>query len=245
MADANGHFESGASWQIDDVPPQQDRIPPQFDHVPQQAQPPPEPRLRHGRTLPRRTRRTRRAARFGAAAALLVTTATLGLVEPLRLWNHGWSTAQHLRGAGAGRGVFTVASCGASHQDENQITYWDCTGTFAQPGFDPVQADVYDKQHDHAGVTRKAYSEGDGSIGLANYAGAGGLLGWWAALALGVFFTEAVVCFCLTGWILGHYDLSRAASLATRIVAFGTMGLTVVSYILIVTLAIVFDVRQG
>jgi hypothetical protein len=239
MADKQGDLDAGASWHIDDVPPQQDRIPPQFDRVPQ---PPPEPRPQPEGSL---RRRIRSSAKFGAVVALLLVTLTLGLVEPLRMWNHGWNTAQHLRGAGADRGVFTVSACGASHQDSDDNTYWDCTGTFTQLGADPFQTDVYDEHDDHAGVTRKAYSESDGSIALAAYDKAGAMLGVWATLALGVFLAEIVVWFCLAGWILYDNDLGEAASLAAGMVAIGAVGLVIIGLLVIATLAITFAVVQG
>lgn len=239
MADERGDLEAEASWHIDDVPPQQDRIPPQFDRVPTPApQPPQQPartRWRHART----------AAKAGAVAALLVATLTFGLVEPVRMVNHGWSSAQHVRGTGAGRGVFTVTACGASHTGSNDTTYWDCTGTFTQPGTAPAQVSVYDRHHDHAGATRRAYSESDGSIGLAQPNLAGALLGLWATLALGVFLTEAAVSFSLVRWILGKGDLGEAVALAAGTVLVGGIGLAMLCLVVIAGLAIAFNVMQS
>lgn len=253
MADERGDLEVEASWHIDDVPPQQDRIPPQQDRIPPQqdrippqfdrvpTSPPEPPQQPAGAPW----RHVRGVAKALAVTALLVATLTFGLVEPLRMLNHGWSSAQHVLGSGGGRGVFTVSACGASHTDSNDTTYWDCTGVFSQSGAAPVQVSVYDKHHDRAGGTRKAYSESDGSIGLAEPNDAGLLLGWWATLAMGVFLVEAAVPISLAGWILGKCNLREAGALAASIVVIGGIVLAMLCFFVIAGLAIAFNVVQS
>lgn len=245
MAEEDVDFEARAPWHIDDVPPQQDRIPHQ-DRIPQQDQVPPQsdrvPPPTPEEPDKRQRRRTLHAAKVAAVAVLLLAGLTVGAVEPVRLWNHGWNTAQHLRGTGAGRGVFTVTSCGASHKDSNGGVYWDCDGVFTQAGADPVQATVYDEHHDHAGVTRRAYIDSDRSIGLASSAQGGAMLALWASLALCVLLIEAVAWLWLAGWIFGDTGLGEAAS---SLLLFGMLSMMPITFLLIGALAIAFAVVQS
>src|SRR5579859_5214298 len=106
-------------WGEETVPPQQDAVPSKPDSEPEPA-PRPEP--------------LRKRWRAETAIAVLIIGFIAGAVVPVMLCLRGWHSAEAVRGHGAGRGWFTVVSCGDPQKDDDDNVTYTCTGTFARQG---------------------------------------------------------------------------------------------------------------
>jgi hypothetical protein len=102
--------------------------------------------------------------------------------------------------------VCSPSRAAAAPQDSNQITYWDCTGTFTAPGATTIAAETYDQNDDSAGKKVKAYENADGSIRLDDPVRASVFFDLWAAIALGAAFVELVIGGELSLWIVGKAE---------------------------------------
>jgi hypothetical protein len=131
------------------------------------------------------------------ATVILVAGFLVAIVAPALLCVRGWHEAESIRGVGAGRGWFTVASCGDQQVymrgDEDEHATYTCTGTFDGPSVSGVQTSLSAVNKYYEGGDRvRARITGDGHVSLANGAVAAMVMASWFVAACAVARAEVI-----------------------------------------------------
>lgn len=163
------------------------------------------------------------------AAVVLVVGLAAAAVLPVLLCVRGWHEANTIRGAGPGRGTFTVAFCGDPQSGHDDHTTYTCTGTFVghsahsaypAPG---ATAKVISESDLEAGVSRLATVTDDGAVSLASDDRAASKVAAWFTMACGVAAIEAAALALLVRRIRGGPAISMPDKPATWVLmVFGT-----------------------
>ncbi|MEY9934953.1 hypothetical protein ABH926_009624 [Catenulispora sp. GP43] len=176
----------------------EETVPPQQDAVPSASESGPEPESFWKRW------------RAETAIAVLVIGFIAGAVVPVMLCLRGWHSAETIRGLGAGRGVFTVVSCGDQQKDDDDNSTYTCTGTFALQGASavgdsaaPRMYKVTDDITHKAGATLLGRMNSDGDVSLPDGLGAAATMAFWLVVALETALAEGMVVRMLARWIRG------------------------------------------
>jgi hypothetical protein len=184
--------DEAVGWGEETVPPQQDAVPSAPESGPE-----PESFWKQWRAE--------------TAIAVLVVGFIAGAVVPVMLCLRGWHSAETVRGLGAGRGVFTVVSCGDSQKDSDDNATYTCTGTFTRQGTSAVDVraasrlySVTDTRSHEAGVTLTARVNGDGGVVLADASSGAMTMALWITAVLAVVLVEGTIVRVLRRWILGR-----------------------------------------
>lgn len=144
------------------------------------------------------------------AVVAVVLGVAVAAVVPVLLCLLGWHQAQEVRGVGAGRGVFTAASCGdrQEHTTETEngpvtnVTY-TCTGTFDGRSGSRIDASVSSGYDYRPGTRTAAYVTGGSHVHLADHARAAARMAVWFTAACAVACLEVPVVWGLGRWIRG------------------------------------------